>query len=319
MAGFLSGINRLRDFAPEEMEKYARKADLDMFRMGISAVGDVSNSALTLEIKRSSQISYFTFVETFGFHPSRAVRAMDIALRVWSRYNVDGLPASIVPHSPYSVSDALFQEIGRLSGHMSSIIAMHNQESPAENEFFRSGGGPLLIHIRDNLGIDTSHWQPTGRSALESVLPKISTNKKLLLVHNVCSNCTDIAFLREHRSLDDTFLVLCPNSNLYIGNGLPPVELFRSEQMNICIGTDSLASNHQLSVLAELITLQQNVPGLKLQEMLSWACLNGARALQMEDRLGTLEVGKRPGLVLIKGIDLAGHQLTLNSRVKRLV
>ncbi len=135
----------------------------------------------------------------------------------------------------------------------------------------------------------------------------------------VFSTLSDITLLRENRSLEDIFLVLCPNSNLFIGNGLPPVELFRSEGMNICIGTDSLASNHQLSVLAELITLQQYVPGLQLEEMLTWACLNGARALQMEDRLGTLEVGKRPGLLLINGIDLVGHRLTLNSRVKRLV
>jgi aminodeoxyfutalosine deaminase len=319
MPGFLSGISRLRNFAPEEMERCAKQADRDMFRMGISAVGDVSNAALTTEIKRNSQVSYFTFVETFGFHPSRAPRAMDIALRVWSRFNCEGLPASIVPHSPYSVSDILFQEIGRLDHHMSGIISMHNQESPAENEFFRSGGGPLLIHIRDNLGIDTSHWQPTGKSALESVLPKISAKKKLLLVHNVFSTRSDIALLREHRSLEDTFLVLCPNSNMFIGNGLPPVELFKSEGMNICIGTDSLASNHQLSVLAELITLQQYIPALKLQEILTWACLNGARALQMEDRLGTLEVGKRPGLVLIEGVELVNQRLTTNSRVKRLV
>jgi len=319
MAGFLSEISRLRNFRPDEMEKCAKQADRDMFRMGISAVGDVSNSALTAKIKRSSPVSYFTFVETFGFHPSRCPRAMDIALRVWSHFGGEGLPASIVPHSSYSVSNQLFEEIGRLGYHMSGIISMHNQESIGENEFFRSGGGPLFIHFRDNLGIDTTHWQPTGKSALESVLTKISTIKKLLLVHNVFSTRADIAFLREHRRPEDTFWVLCPNSNLFIGNGLPPVELFRSEQMNICIGTDSLASNHQLSILAELITLQQLCPGLQLEEMLTWGCLNGARALQMEKRLGTIEVGKQPGLVLIKGVDLVNHQLTVNSRAKRLV
>ncbi len=319
MAVFLSEISSLRNFPPDEIKRCAKQSDRDMFRMGISAVGDVSNSGLTADVKRSSPVCYFTFVETYGFHPSRAPRAMDIAIREWSRFNDEGLPASIVPHSPYSVSDTLFQKIGQLGNHMSGIISMHNQESPAENEFFRSGGGPLLIHIRDNLGIDTSLWQSTGKSALESVLAKISSNKKLLLVHNVCSTRTDIAFLREHRSLDDTFLVLCPNSNLFIGNGLPPVELFRSEGMNICIGTDSLASNHQLSILAELITLQQHIPGLPLEEMLNWACHNGARALQMENRLGTLEVGKQPGLVLLNGVDLVNHRLTVNSRAKRLV
>jgi aminodeoxyfutalosine deaminase len=114
-------------------------------------------------------------------------------------------------------------------------------------------------------------------------------------------------------------MVLCPNSNLFIENSLPPVEMLRAEGMSICLGTDSLASNHQLSILSEMVTLQHHFASIELSELLTWACLNGAKALEMDDKLGTLEVGKKPGLVLIKGADMKNHRLNPNSSVQRLV
>jgi cytosine/adenosine deaminase-related metal-dependent hydrolase len=66
------------------------------------------------------------------------------------------------------------------------------------------------------------------------------------------------------------------------------------------IGTDSYASNWSLSVLDELKTIQQHHPEIPLEEMLGWATLNGARALQMDKHLGSFEKGKKPGVVLIK-------------------
>jgi cytosine/adenosine deaminase-related metal-dependent hydrolase len=81
---------------------------------------------------------------------------------------------------------------------------------------------------------------------------------------------------------------------------MPPVELLRSEKANIVIGTDSYASNWSLSVLDELKIIQQHHPDIPFSEMLGWATINGARALQMEKHLGSFEKGKKPGVVLIK-------------------
>jgi len=97
------------------------------------------------------------------------------------------------------------------------------------------------------------------------------------------------------------------------------VELFRQKNLNICLGTDSLASNHQLSVLAEMITIQHNFPGVQLDELVHWACCNGAKALQVENRFGSFEVGKKPGVNLISGIDFKTMKLTEKSKVKRLI
>ena len=70
----------------------------------------------------------------------------------------------------------------------------------------------------------------------------------------------------------------------------------------ICVGTDSLSSNDELNMAAELNCLREHF-GLDWQELLTWACLNGARFLGLEDRLGTLEPGKRPGVVRIQAVD----------------
>lgn len=196
---------------------------------------------------------------------------------------------------------------------------MHNQESSDEAEFFASGTGAIATHISENLGIDTSHWKPTGQSSLVSVLQYLPPKNPLLLVHNTYTTQADIDVLLQQRKLENTFFVLCPNSNLYIETQLPPIELFRKNNLNICLGTDSLASNHQLSVLAEMITLQENFPDVKLEELLNWACFNGAKALQVENRFGSFEVGKRPGVNLISGIDFKTMKLTKTSKVKRLI
>lgn len=318
MGNFLGHINRLRNADYEHMVKTVRQADHDMFRAGIRAVGDVSNSTLTLDVKSQSQIEYYTFVETFGFLPERAERAIDMANMIWSRFNDCGLKASIVPHSAYSVSGALFEEIRKLEDPLCSIVSVHNQESQAEDEFFRKGSGEIMCHLQNNLGMDTSLWKPTGENSLKSLVTFLPGNKKVLLIHNTFTTAADLLLLKDHIKAENIFLVLCPNSNLFIGNKLPPVDLFREYDMQICLGTDSLASNNRLSILAEMMAIQQNFPHIGLEELLTWACINGAKALDMDTKLGTLEVGKKPGLVLIKGVDLKTNKLNSNCQSVKL-
>ncbi len=99
---------------------------------------------------------------------------------------------------------------------------------------------------------------------------------------------------------------MCPGvfaPNMYIEHQLPDVEMFMQQHARICIGTDSLASNHQLSVLAELQTLKKYFPSLDWETMLTWATYNGACALQMDDLIGSIEPGKQPGIVQILNME----------------
>ena len=205
---------------------------------------------------------------------------------------------SLVPHAPYSVSPRLWT---LLSEHFEShTISMHNQETPAENEFFQTKTGSFLgMYERTKVSLD--FFEATGLSSLQSVLPVLKNATTSILVHNSFTNAEDIDAVRN--KMPNTFWCLCPNANQYIEQTMPPIELLRSEKANIVIGTDSYASNWSLSVLDELKTIQKHNPTIPVSEMLQWATLNGARALQMDKHLGSFEKGKKPGVVLLKGVD----------------
>jgi len=319
IGSFIGKINALRNEDVQTIEKSIQIADRKMWATGTAAVGDISNSRHSLSTKIKSKIFYHTFVESFGFHPSRAEKAFEIAQEISSEFQKNNLSASIVPHSPYSVSEPLFNKITENALVKKSILSIHNQESKGESQFYKDGAGPIANHLKNNLGIDISNWQATGKSSLLSVLKYLSPENQLLLVHNTFTEKADLYELREKRSLENTFFALCANSNLYIENQLPPVSLFRNEKLSICLGTDSLASNHNLSILSEMVTLQHYFPEIELNELITWATLNGAKALGIEQDFGSFETGKKPGINLITGINFETMKLTKQSKVKRLL
>ena len=99
---------------------------------------------------------------------------------------------------------------------------------------------------------------------------------------------------------------------------MPPVQLLRDKHANIVVGTDSYASNWSLNMLDELKMIQSHNPHVSLSEVLTWITTNGARALQMEDKLGSIEKGKKPGLVVIKDLSANG-QLQAASSSTRII
>jgi cytosine/adenosine deaminase-related metal-dependent hydrolase len=156
--------------------------------------------------------------------------------------------------------------------------------------------------------IEHSTFKPTKESSFKTCLPKLKNAKQLLFVHNTFTQQEDVDFLIDAKLQSAAFFCLCVNANLYIENTLPNIELLRKNKLNIVLGTDSLASNHSLNMLDEMNTIQQHFPQIPLAEILQWATLNGAKALQMDDTLGSFEKGKKPAVVLIQ-----------NKQAKRLI
>ncbi len=101
------------------------------------------------------------------------------------------------------------------------------------------------------------------------------------------------------KNLSAIYYCICINANLYIENTLPPIDMLVEQKANIVLGTDSYASNHQLSVWAEIKSICKNHPGIELEKILGWATINGARALGLENKLGSFEKGKTPGVINI--------------------
>ena len=156
----------------------------------------------------------------------------------------------------------------------------------------------------------------TPENIVTAILDQVTPSGSLILVHNTFS---DRETVRQILKRGNTFWCLCPNANLYIENKVPPAVMLSSEGCEIVIGTDSLASNHKLSILSELKTLQSYFPSLKLEEMIRWATINGAKALGEEQSYGKIEPGKKPGLLLLENLDLQKLRLLPETTVKRLV
>jgi cytosine/adenosine deaminase-related metal-dependent hydrolase len=295
---FVKQIVALRQVAPEAIQEAIVSAEAEMMANGIVAVGDISNTLDTLSQKAKHNLAYYSFVELYDLDPTVAADKIIAGLEIQKQFQENCVRASIVPHAPYSVTNDLWL---LLSAHFGiHTISMHNQETPDENEFFKTKSGSFLgMYERTKVSLD--FFEATGLSSLQSILPIFKKAHHGILVHNSFTSAEDIQAV--HAAMTNAFWCLCPNANQYIEQTMPPIEILRSEKANIVIGTDSYASNWSLSVLDELKTIQQYHPKIALEEMLQWATINGARALQMDKHLGSFEQGKKPGVVLIKGID----------------
>jgi aminodeoxyfutalosine deaminase len=317
LVDFVFKVITQRHFAEEQILAAIETAENEMLQNGIVAVGDICNNNLTITQKKKQHLRYHNFIEVSGFAPALAKERFEKGVQIMKQFQL--LPTapdsyqeplhSVSPHAPYSVSKELFELINNNTAN--NIVTIHNQETTAEDNFMKNKTGDFL-QLYEQLGIDISFYKPSSKSSLQTWLPYFNKNQSLILVHNVTTSAEDIKFAK----LPTTFCI-CPNANRYITNTLPNINMLMDQQCNIVLGTDSLASNHQLNILEEIKTLHKNFSNIKLQTLLQWATINGAKALQMDNTIGSFERGKQPGIVLIEEIE--NLQLNNHSKVKRIL
>ncbi len=274
-------------FVPAFAETRFKQAE-DTFKQFVNReTGNVNRETST--VNRQSAASFTFHDSSFTFHDSRFT--------------------SIVPHAPYSTSLALMQRINQHSA--GKVVTIHNQETKEENNFFVTGESEFRkLFALFNINID--FYRPSGNTSLQTYLPFLNNAASLLLVHNTFTSAEDVEFVKRETANvnsqpapsftihDSRFtFCLCPNANLYIENALPPADMLRAQNAHIVLGTDSLASNHALSILGEVNTLRKHFPNIPTAELLQWATLNGANALQMDSWLGSFHQGKQPGVLCI--------------------
>ena len=298
LVSFVQQVMSRRNEQNEEQQQAAMHAAAqELYHSGTVAVGDICNTTASIALKKSSPLYWHNFIEVTGFVDSTAHQRFNDAVIILQQFERElaafNFQFSITPHAPYSVSSALFHLLNEHSA--GQHISIHNQETKAEDELyqFKSGG---FSDLYKNFGIDTGSFEATGRSSLQSWLPRFTHGQKIISVHNSFTAEDDIVFAKNKLQY-----CLCPNANLYIENVLPPVELLMKNNAHIVLGTDSYASNHQLNIMAEINTIQEHFPGISLETILQWATLNGAKALGIDQQFGSFEKGKKPGLVLING------------------
>lgn len=311
LPAFVAQIPKKRSQATEHLDAALKAADQHMRDTGTVAVGDISNADHSIAVKRESSILYHSFVELYGLDASKAPQIVRKGLALLEDFRSNNLLASLVPHSPYTLSSELLEAIYRYSD--KELISIHHQETPSEMELFQKGQGELMESF-ESRGLDMSQQKSfQGSSSDYSLLSYLSPDQRLLLVHNTCSEDDDIH--KVERYFNQVYWCTCPKSNWYIERRLPNYDLWRQHQLKITVGTDSLASNKSLNMLEELQFIQSKFPHIPTEELLLWACKNGAEALGFKD-LGAFVAGNRPGVLLIQGLE--GTVLTKASKVKVL-
>lgn len=312
LAGFISELVPKRDtFSVEQIKKAIEQAEAEMIRNGIVAVGDISNTDHSFEQKGKKNLLYHTFLEVFDLTEDKAKEKFLEGKLLATK--LDKSPHSIVPHAPYTVSGKLMEQIDSLK---QPVISIHNQETASENELFATGTGPLA-EMMQKFGVDVE-VKMREKNSLLFTLARTMETARVLLVHNTFTSKQDIEFIKQYSGVDsaEVALCLCPNANMYIENRLPDIPLFINEGMKICLGTDSYASNRNLSVLEEMKTISKHFPRIAFETLLQWATKNGAEVLGFET-LGTIEKGKRPGLNLLT--EIKEGQLSEKSVVQKLI
>lgn len=317
MAGFIDQINALRDTSSPEEKLASLQAAMDgMWEQGVVAMADISNCDDSFAVKAAHPMYTRTFLEVFGAQPAECQEVMRSVRALQEKAQALGLDAAPTPHSCYTMSPQLVTA-SSMAGLESGYLSFHSEESEEEEEMMRLGRGPMWDNRKAN-GIPTP--PVTGTSSLEYFLDRLLAGGlrapipgHVLLVHECCLTAEGAA--KAKKVLSEPFLAVCPLSNLFIHRMLPPIPVMRESGIPICVGTDSLSSNDALCMVDELYCLQQAFPEVPLEQLLEWACLNGARFLGKEDTLGTLEPGKNPGLVFISS---CGERLTAQSKSHRL-
>lgn len=315
LVDFVFSVVTQRHFPEEEILEAIAAAENEMIQNGIVAAGDICNHILTLQQKMKQHLYYYNFVESSGWLPGIALQRFERSKNAYDLFSKN-FSASLVPHAPYSVSDALWNLIKPY--YKNKVVSIHNQETVFEDELFLQNAGDF-VRMYQMMNLDTSFYTPSGKSSLQTYFHQLEGAAHVLLVHNTFTKQQDVEFIKKARPDNSVSFCLCANANQYIEQSIPPADMLRKHQCHIVLGTDSLASNWSLSILDEMKTIQKNFPEISIEELLGWATINGAKAVQMDDQLGSFEKGKQPGVVLLHDSNGSQKPVLHAAKVKRLI
>jgi len=224
LGGFLELLRSTRDNSNEKIISSAFETDKDMCCQGIVLCADICNTSASFGIKSKSRIKYVNLIEVFGIDPDKAHHRLDEVLKVADKAEKMNLPFSIVPHSAYSMSLTLLRLLKEISG-KSRITSIHFMETPGEMAFLENHSGPLAT-LYDQIGLMPSRLE-TVKSHEDAVMNEITPAGNLILVHNTFIKRKTIRTVKERGNV---YWCLCPNSNIYIENEIPPLTMLAEEK-----------------------------------------------------------------------------------------
>jgi cytosine/adenosine deaminase-related metal-dependent hydrolase len=303
-AGFVPWVERLigarSEAQPEDDAAAVERAVAELDAAGTGAVGEVTNSLAAVRPLMRAGFAGCVFHEFFGVKRDVAWAKLDAltterasAVGEWPSRDLEWCPS---PHTLYTTHRDAVARVFAEARAASRRVSVHVAEHSAERRALESGDGPVAewYERQLKLGPNEVSWPLLSPIAFAAKLGALAPN--VLLVHLTDARPAELAQVAE----SGASVVLCPRSNLHIETKLPPLLAMRSAGIEAALGTDSLASNASLDVLAEARALRDRFTSVPASELLRMATWNGARALGRRD-LGRFAKGARPGVVAVLG------------------
>lgn len=287
---------RLRDASAI---REAAAAGLDeLQRHGTTVVGEIVTSPVACAELGASAIRSVAFWEVLGLDEA-AVERQQAAVNVHLQTSAASVGSTSVrglsPHAPYSIRPDLFLWTIERAAEAGVPVAMHLAETREELELLAHGSGPLVELLRE-FGVWSDGVIPRGRD-IRWYLEELSRLERVLVVHGNYLTPQDMDFIADRPQFS---VVFCPRTHTYFAHEPHPWRAMLDRGINVALGTDSRASNPDLSLWQELLHLRRTAPDLPGETLLAMATWRGAHALGLSPGSGTLAVGSRADLAIIE-------------------
>lgn len=243
--------------------------------------------------KISAPIRTWWFAELIDVRaPDRAGEIVELAIESLKSAHNWGL----APHALFTASKKLYRRCEEIARRNDILLTTHLAESQEEMEMFHDASGPLYEFLK-SIGRPMNDCGSKTPLGLFVGAPGDGALPNWIVAH--LNELIESDFDSLERSETRFHVVHSPRSHDYFKHSRFPFEKLRALGFNICLGTDSLASNENLSLFAEMRAFQKEFPGVPPEEVLQMVTVNPARALRQENALGRIRRGCRADLISI--------------------
>ena len=275
------------------------RAGLDeSVRAGTAMLGEIATCPPEKFSDYASTASTVLFSEMIGLSSARVGQQLSAARKLTkkSASNIPQMHIGLSPHAPYTAHATLVGQVAQLSADRRFTVAMHLAETSEEIRLLRDQSGPI-----QELLAQRNLWEPSAfRKGMRPLdyLRLLAAAHRSLVIHGNFLDDDEIRFLgnRPHRMS----LVYCPRTHAYFGHPRYPLRKMLDFGVNLAIGTDSRASNPDLSLLSEMRYVARNFSDVSSDEILRMGTIRGAAALGADDILGTLSSGKHASFIAVR-------------------
>jgi len=277
----------------EDHQNAVRLGALEMIKNGTTFVVDHSATGAAFQMLFNTKIRSVIMLEVLGPNAEKANEDFNEALEKASGFLANEYCHwGIHPHAPYSTCSEIYEKCIRYAEQNDVLLSTHIGESQEEWDMFSKQEGPLL-ELVSKFGFKMDKAYPLG--LLNFLKQKGIQLKKSLVVHGNYLSKSDFKNLKK----GDCTLVICPQSHQYFSHKVFPMDAFAVD-INIALGTDSLASNESLNLFDEMFILKSNYPQIPYYKILEMVTINAAKAVGRSHDLGVLKKGYKADFIALK-------------------